>query len=153
MDLNRRDFNRLSMAALGGMMAGATAGCGSGEPPQQQAKDPQPPATTPATPVAKGEVHACRGLNACKGQGASGENACAGQGTCATVEHHTCAGQNTCKGLGGCGEKAGQNECKGQGGCAVPMTHGNAWETARAAFEEKMNAAGKEFGKAPAPKS
>jgi hypothetical protein len=28
--------------------------------------------------------HACKGQNACKGQGADGKNACKGQGSCAT---------------------------------------------------------------------
>ena len=28
--------------------------------------------------------HACKGLNACKGQGADGKNSCKGQGSCAT---------------------------------------------------------------------
>ena len=44
---------------------------------------PRPSAS--GTPTAKAEVHACRGLNACKGQGAGGDNACAGQGACATT--------------------------------------------------------------------
>jgi hypothetical protein len=28
--------------------------------------------------------HACKGLNACKGQGADGKNSCKGKGSCAT---------------------------------------------------------------------
>jgi hypothetical protein len=157
MDLSRRDFNRLSMAALGGALAGATLGCGGSQPA------PAPTAGTPAdapadadtggdaaptTQTAKEEVHACRGLNACKGQGAGGDNACAGQGACATTAAHDCAGKNACKGLGGCGEKPGANDCKGMGGCQVPM-HAGAWEAARKTFEEKMAAAGKEVGAAP----
>jgi hypothetical protein len=131
---SRREFNRLSAAALAGLVAGASAGCGgSGEP-------------TASTSV---EKHLCRGLNQCKGQGASGDNACRGQGTCATVEAHSCAGQNTCKGLGGCGATAGANDCKGQGGCHVPLMDG-AWETVRKRLEKNWTAAEAKFGEAPA---
>ena len=137
MDLNRRDFTRLSVAAFGGLLAG----CGGGEPPAQ-----------PSAPAAPDEVaakiHACRGLNSCKGLGAGGENACAGLGTCATAKHHDCATQNECKNQGGCGANPGYNECKGQGGCMVPI-HEGAWEQARKTFESKMQAANKEFGDAP----
>jgi len=54
------------------------------------------------------ELHACRGLNDCKGQGADKQNACAGQGSCASVKHG-CSGQNDCKHQGGCGEAPGMN--------------------------------------------
>lgn len=146
LDINRRDFARWSMAALGGLVAGSMAGCGGREEPAgaDAGGDANAEANEPMT-----EAHACRGLNSCKGLGASGDNDCAGQGTCATVAHHECGGLNECKGLGGCGENPGTNECKGQGGCAIPMTHGDAWERARAAFEERMAAAGKAFGEAP----
>lgn len=159
MSLNRRDFTRLSMAALGGAISGASLGCGGSEPAtppptDQSASDAPitsadaPSAASTDTQMAKADVHACRGLNACKGQGAGGENACAGQGACATTAAHTCAGQNACKGLGGCGANPGANDCKGMGGCEVPM-HAGAWEAAREAFEKKMVAAGKEVGPAP----
>jgi hypothetical protein len=46
---------------------------------------------------ADGQLAADAGAkHACKGQ-----NACAGQGGCKT-EKHACKGQNTCKGQGGC---------------------------------------------------
>lgn len=147
--LTRRDFGKLSVAALGGVMAGATlTGCGGdgkdGTTPKTDAKDKKG-ASGPT-----GEKHACRGLNACKGQGAGGDNACAGQGACATAEKHGCHGKNACKGQGGCGANAAVNECKGKGGCAVPMTDKAMWEKARANFEAKMKEAGKEVGAAPA---
>lgn len=149
MDLNRRDFTRLSMAAFSGMLAGVTAGCGGADQPAQQAQQPEAPSeTTVAEAGPKKEIHACRGLNSCKGLGAGGDNACAGQGTCATAKLHDCAGLNECKGQGGCGANPGYNECKGMGGCMIPI-HEGAWEMARKTFEEKMKAAGKEFGSAP----
>src|SRR5690606_2520208 len=74
-ELNRRDFNRLTTAALGGLVAGSVIGCG-GEPAA-----PPPVATKPAEteepPKGEGEAatspmlegkHVCRGLNLCKNQ-------------------------------------------------------------------------------------
>lgn len=159
-ELNRREFSRLSLAALGGALAGAAAGCndnqesppaGSGNP--ASAEVPKPAAGRDAadsqTKAGEAELHACRGLNACKGQGKSGTNECAGQGDCASpATLHECAGQNACKGQGGCGEKPTQNACKSQGMCKVPLMD-EAWEKARKHFEETMNKSGKKFGAAP----
>jgi hypothetical protein len=158
-ELNRRDFSRLTMAALGGIVAGTVAGCGGEEKPTAPATPPTRTSTdstekTPAVQVAsiKGEPHACRGLNSCKDQGASGKNDCAGMGECATKSwEHSCSGQNDCKGQGGCGENATQNDCKGKGGCHVPLM-ASAWDKARQHFEDKMKEAGKEVGAAPAKK-
>ena len=77
----------LLVAALGGVVAGAT-GCGGGD--MKPAGDPSamsPSTGTPAMPAAK---HACKGQNTCKGQGG-----------CKT-DKNACKGQNTCKGQGGC---------------------------------------------------
>jgi len=166
--VNRRDFNRLAMSAFGGALAGTLVGC---------SKPATAPA--PAKPVAGGgaattstgddagdtredaadlansvaavgvEKHVCRGLNACKNQGASSENDCAGQGTCATLEHHSCGGLNACKGQGGCGKTAVENDCSGKGGCHVPLMD-SVWDKARKIFEAKMKKAGTEIGAAPA---
>jgi hypothetical protein len=174
-DLTRRDFNRLSMAAFGGVVAGTFAGCAgeSADPPST----PDPTLGAPAdagsgttdtagdggdaaggdeaaggdktASLLMGEKHVCRGLNMCKGAGAGGKNACAGQGACATLAGQECATQNACKGQGGCGEKPGENACKGMGGCHVPLKD-HAWGKARANFEAAMTAAGKEVGAAPA---
>ncbi|HTQ39730.1 MAG TPA: twin-arginine translocation signal domain-containing protein [Pirellulales bacterium] len=130
--LSRRDFHKLTSAALGGMAAGTWIGCHS-----------ESNTAKAATP----ELHTCRGLNACKGQGADGKNACAGQGTCAAV-HHGCAQQNDCKHQGGCGETPGMNDCKTKGGCEVPL-QSTMWQKARTQFEERMKQAGKEVGAAP----
>jgi hypothetical protein len=165
--VNRRDFNRLAMSALGGALAGSIAGCDSSPPatPKTPATGTSPtgspkgdtPQTSDAadTDLAESvaavgvEKHVCRGLNACKNQGASKENDCAGQGTCATVDHHTCGGQNACKGQGGCGKSAVENECAGKGGCHVPLMD-DVWDKARKIFEAKMKKAGTEFSAAPA---
>lgn len=157
--LNRRDFNRLTMAAFGGVVAGTMAGCGE---EKKTAPAPASPAGTGAArgapdkpegvEVAAAEPHACSGLNACKGQGASGKNDCAGQGDCATKSwYHSCHGANDCKGQGGCGETATQNDCKGKGECSIPLM-GKAWESARKHFEKKMEEAGKKFGAGSPPK-
>lgn len=143
--LNRRDFGKLSVAALGGMVAG----CGRGQDETAVSEEEIVVEEEVGFAAAGGDPHLCRGLNACAGQGADGENACAGQGTCATVEHHLCGGQNVCKGQGGCGANPAENDCKGQGHCAVPLMEG-AWEKLRARFEEQMKAQMKEFGPAPA---
>ncbi|MCU0879742.1 MAG: hypothetical protein MUF06_18355 [Pirellulaceae bacterium] len=144
--ITRRDLNKLTAAALGGLAAGALAGCRS------------EPAAAPAgggstTPVAaNADVHLCRGLNDCKGKGKGGDNACRGQGACATAKEHGCGGQNECKGLGGCGETAGENECKGKGGCHVPLMEG-AWTKLRTKVETEWKAKELEFGDAPAEAS
>lgn len=137
--LDRRDFHRLTTAALGGLAAGAVLGC-KGEP------SAMPPS---GTPVAAGEKHLCRGLNECKGQGKGGDNACRGQGACATVAESSCGGNNECKGLGGCGDTVGANECKGHGGCHVPLMD-SAWETLRKRKEGEWKEKSLEFSEAPA---
>jgi hypothetical protein len=162
-ELNRRDFHRLTMAAFGGVVAGTLAGCGD-EEKKPAATGTSPggagaAGTAPGAPktggeevAATGEPHACRGLNACKGQGADGKNDCAGQGACATKAwHHSCSGQNDCKGQGGCGDNPTQNDCKGKGGCHVPLMD-SVWDAARKHFEEKMQNDNKAFGAAPQKK-
>jgi len=160
--MDRREFHQLTVAALGGVIAGTTVGCspsGTATP----AKTTTAPAFQAAAPVAQvtltpemealimDEPHTCRGLNSCKGKGRDKENACAGQGTCASIADATCSGQNECKGQGGCGSNPGMNDCKGQGGCHVPLM-ASAWETARAAFETAMAKNNKPFGPAPEKK-
>ena len=136
--LSRRDFNRLTTAALGGLLTGAALGCseGNGAGGQTAAKEGE-----------KKDKHVCRGLNECK----TAANACAGQADCSTVAAHHCGSSNECKGQGGCGAKPGENDCKGKGGCAVPLAD-HAWGTARENFEKRMKAAGKTVGKAPEKK-
>ncbi|REJ84335.1 MAG: hypothetical protein DWQ34_19255 [Planctomycetota bacterium] len=160
-DLSRRDFNRLSAAAFGGVVAGTLAGCPGGGDDATESPSPEDgpestdasggddaAAAEPDVAYLLEEPHVCRGLNTCENLGKSGENACAGQGTCHSVPEQTCGGDNACKGQGGCGEYPGQNGCKGQGACHVPLMD-DAWEKARAAFEKAMEEAGRTVGPAP----
>jgi hypothetical protein len=140
-DINRRDFQRLTLAAFGGIVAGAAAA---------QAKDEVPKKDKDKNPLL-GEPHICRGLNVCKGLGADKKNACAGQGVCATAKEHTCHKHNECRGQGGCGEHPGENSCKGKGECAVPLMD-DIWDKARKRFEELMMKEEKKFGSAPPKK-
>jgi hypothetical protein len=161
-EMNRRDFTRWTAAAFGGVVAGSIAGCAGGSDTDAPAGGTggamdaegsgaaSPPAEgTPDVAYLLEEPHVCRGLNTCEGKGAGGDNACAGEGTCHTANKHTCHYENECKGQGGCGAHPGQNACKGQGECGVPLSK-PTWETARAAFEKAMEAAGKQVGAAPA---
>lgn len=138
--MDRRDFNKLTAAALGGLAAGTTWGCGGAK---------APPAVKTDEAVAMADVHLCRGLNECKGKGKDGKNECRGQGSCATAKEHSCGGQNECKGLGGCGEAVGKNDCKGQGGCHVPLME-SAWDTLRKRKEADWTEKKLEVGQAPA---
>ncbi len=162
--LTRRDFHKLSLAALGGAVSGAVlAGCSQeqggdapaagGEADRHAGHDHGPGeghsvASADANPVLS-EPHVCRGLNTCKGQGQGGGNDCAGMGDCHTAEKHGCHGANACKGQGGCGETAGVNDCKGTGKCGVPLKE-SAWKKARERFEAAMKTAGKSYGDPPA---
>ena len=141
--MNRRDLTRLALAAAGGLIAGAVAGCGGGKTrDKDKGKDPDVPALLQ-------DPHVCRGINTCKNKGKKGTtNECAGQAHCATVAAHDCNGMNDCKGQGGCGEHPGENECKGKGGCEVPLSD-KTWPRARKRYEELMTKAGKKFSNAP----
>ena len=134
-EIDRRTFNQLTAAALGGIAAGSLAGCGGEKPGATAAAD----------------VHLCRGLNDCKGKGKGGDNACRGQGACATAKEHQCSGKNECKGLGGCGGNEGANDCKGKGGCHVPLMEG-AWQKLHDKLEAQWKEKKLEYGKAPAAK-
>ncbi len=145
-ELTRRDFTKLTAAAL----AGATIGCGKATEASSKA--------TPKPGLLKDvkheslllrEPHVCRGLNACKGLARGGANTCAGQGTCATASAHGCGGRNACKGQGGCGAQPGQNACKGEGKCGVPITMNPAWEKVRKALDSMAKTHGFELGTAP----
>lgn len=141
-EIDRRTFNQLTAAALGGIAAGSLAGCGGEKPAAKPGGD---------TATAAADVHLCRGLNDCKGKGKGGDNACRGQGVCATAKEHACGGKNDCKLLGGCGGSAGENECKEKGGCKVPLMEG-AWTKLHDKLEAKWKAAKLDHGPAPAAK-
>jgi hypothetical protein len=139
-DLSRRDFSRLSMAAFGGVVVGAT-GLAAAAQSKEEGKEGE-------TSLLLQEPHVCCGLNTCKGKAVDKKNACAGQGSCATAEKHSCHGENACKGQGGCGEKPGENACKGKGECGVPLQE-KTWKKARKNFEAAMKKADKKFGSPP----
>jgi len=141
-NLKRRDFHGLTMAALGGLIAGAGISANSAH---AQEKKKSELSMDPALLTA--EPHTCRGLNTCKGKG-KGDHACAGQGACASVEKHACNEMNSCKGQGGCGGYPGQNTCKGKGHCAVPLSK-DSWKLARKQFEQVMADMGMKVGPAP----
>lgn len=141
-DLKRRDFHKLTMAAFGGMVAGAGLETAHAQEKEEEGKLTMDPALLAQEP------HVCRGLNTCKGKDATGNNACAGQGACSAVEKHSCDGMNDCKGQGGCSGYPGQNTCKGKGHCAVPLSE-KTWAVARKQFEEVMKDLGHKVGPAP----
>ena len=145
--LNRRDVTRLALAALGGLVTGALAGCGGN--PTTEGKAPADAGSGEKLSRLLEDPHVCRGINTCKNKGKKGTtNECAGQAHCATVTAHDCNGMNACKGQGGCGEHPGENECKGKGGCEVPLSD-KTWPKARKRYEELMTKAGKKFADAP----
>lgn len=113
------------------------------------------------------ELHACMGLNACRGHDVFGTNECAGMGQCATQMHY-CHTLNNCRGQGGCGLygsteeqcKPGQNDCAFQGSCGTPIpasryvTQGpnkgqSVWQIARQLFVERMTKARRNVGPSP----
>jgi len=154
--LDRRDFHKLTVAALGGMIAGTAIGCRSGSAPAVKDSSASTASTAPeggtlseAEKLIIDEPHTCRGLNSCKNLGRGKDNACAGQGTCASIADSTCGGNNECKGQGGCGDLPGMNSCKGKGGCHIPLMD-EAWKNARSTFEGAMKKTGQPFGAAPA---
>jgi hypothetical protein len=147
--LDRRDFHRLTAAALSGLAAGGLIGCNKA-PQESNATAEGGSAATGDAQLVKADVHLCRGLNDCKGLGKGEKNECRGQGTCATAKEHSCGGQNDCKGLGGCGETVGKNDCKGQGGCHVPLMEG-AWKTLRERKESEWKEKNLPVGAAPEP--
>ena len=147
-DLNRRAFQKLAMAALGGLVAGV--GLAHADEKKDKDKDDKKepkPKDEKKNPLLQ-EPHVCRGLNTCKGLGKGGKNDCAGTSACATAKAHTCGGDNDCRGLGGCGAMPGENACKGKGKCHVPLDN-DAWPKARKRFEELMKKEGKKVGDAP----
>jgi len=149
-----------------GQSGGAANICSHPTPP---APKPAPAPTTSAAPAAAPpELHACMGLNACKGHDRFGTNSCAGTGYCATAERHNCKSLNNCRGQGGCGlygtaeddATPGANECAWQGSCAVPIqaerysTQGenkgkSVWVLARKLFEGRMRKANRTYGPSP----
>lgn len=145
--VNRRDFNKLTALAMGGLMAGSLVGCGTKAEKTAETANGKTGDETPtegkedAALAAWSGKHVCQGLNACKGKGKGGDNACVGQGKCFTANEHTCHAENECKHQGGCGESVATNECKGKGECSVPLSE-STWQTAYKKFKADMTKAG-----------
>lgn len=141
--VSRRNFSKLSVAAFGGLFAGAAGPAARADHHEddEDAKVVVDPA------ILLEEPNVCRGLNTCADKG-RGNHECAGMGSCATVEAHSCAGTNDCKGQGGCGGYPGQNTCEGKGHCAVPLKD-SVWEIARKQFEHLHKDMDKKVGSAP----
>ena len=68
---------KLASAALAGLLSVGVVGFA-------QAADQADKMEKAASSDKKMEKHACKGQNACKGQGGDGKNACKGKGSCAT---------------------------------------------------------------------
>jgi len=138
-NLSRREFAKLTAAAVGGVVAGTAVNGITGVTEG---------ALVDESPLLSGK-NVCRGLNPKCGGHKGGSNKCSGQGSCHMANQHTCHGSNDCKGQGGCGANPGENACKGKGECGVPLGE-SAWKKARANFESAMKDAGNKFGTAPA---
>ena len=142
------------------------SGCGS--PNGCGTKPKKVPPGLPVVIANPKELHACMGLNACKGHDRIGTNSCAGMGYCATAVVHSCHTLNNCRSQGGCGlygtaeeqNNPGNNDCSWKGSCAVPInaerfsteginTGKSVWKRARKVFEDKMNNNKRQFGDAP----
>jgi hypothetical protein len=162
-DLNRRDFTKLTVAAFGGIVAGTTIGCGGGDGDGTgdgggtgdgtgTGDGPEGSGTTDDSTSTDGDgggdvvasvdnllegKHVCRGLNACKMQGKSGQNDCAGTSACYTAGKSGCHYENDCKGQGGCEDTAGTNGCEKKGNCAVPLGK-DTWTKVRAKLKEAL---------------
>jgi len=123
-ELNRRDFHRLTMAAVGGVLAGTVAGCGGEDKPAPPPKaHPQRPPTpnrpsrlnrrARKSPRSRGIRTRAADSTPARIKGPLARTTVPGNGVCATKAwHHSCGGQNDCKGQGGCGETATMNDCK-----------------------------------------
>jgi hypothetical protein len=146
--MDRRKFNRLAAAALGGIVAGASISRAADKDEKKDKDKDEPKAKDPKKPALLQEPHVCRGLNTCKGKGKGKKNECAGQGDCSTAKAHTCGGDNDCRGLGGCKDDPGENACKGKGNCHVPLND-EAWAKARKRFEAEAKKAEMKIGDAP----
>jgi hypothetical protein len=96
------------------------------------------------------EKHVCRGLNACKDQGAKGgERLCGAGGRARRSSLIPAADKTNAKGRVGVEKWGLRTTAKEKGGCHVPLMD-DAWDKARKIFEAKMKKSGKEFGAAPA---
>ena len=142
-ELSRRGFHRLATAAFGGVLTGILSGCGdqagkpqaTGSQAASKSTAAGPAAATKGAAVAGATtvaMHACRGLNECKGQGKDHKNACAGQGNCFTVTHECVGKERLQKSRRLWRRRTAFNDCKGKGGCGhFPIDRQRLWKKAR----------------------
>lgn len=86
--------NKFAAAALTGLLATTFAGAALAADNVKTDAEKSPVAKEAAATAEKGDAHACKGLNSCKGKGG-----------CKTGDNG-CAGKNSCKGKGGCKTEA-----------------------------------------------
>jgi hypothetical protein len=120
-EVSRRDFHKLSTAALCGLIAGTAFGCADqSSPPAKTSSNTTPPPTTPPPttpppttppPTAPPTAPAASTKTEAKTDGKSAV-------AVTTVGLHACRGLNECKGLG----KSKKNDCAGKGDCYT-VTH------------------------------
>lgn len=178
--LSRRNFQQLTAAALGGLVAGATVGCGGNAEPENKATPPQDENGAPPQEGGDTRGKQPQGSGA-RGQETSGNNSeLSDEQLIMLEEPHVCRGLNACEGMGAGKDNAcaGQgacatavahdchemNECKGQGGCGDTAGRNackgqgecgvplkeETWVKARRAYEQAMQTAGNAFGDPPA---
>ena len=138
--MNRRDFQRLTAAALGGVIGGSMHA-----PPRRCGRR-------------HGEVAAGRTPRLSRAEHLQGEKRLRrdqrqerhvpAKAAAPRPRSTTAKARIPAKGQGGCGEHPGENTCKAKGSCEVPLKD-KAWDKARANFEAAMKKAGKKFGPAP----
>ena len=138
-EFNRRQLQRLTLAAFGGMMAGASVA---------QAKDEVPKKDKDKNPLL-GEPHVCRGLNVCKALGVDKKNACAVRAFRHGESAHVSHAQRMSR--PGRLRRAPRRELLQSPRRMVPLMD-KTWDKARKRFEELMKKDKKEFGEAPPKK-
>ena len=94
--MNITTKSTLAVAAIAGILAGATATAATNTTPKAGVK---------VSTFADKTSQSCKGQSGCKAQSScKGQNACKGQGGCKSGDNG-CKGKNSCKGKGGCGGK------------------------------------------------
>ena len=119
-NLSRREFAKLTAAAVGGVVAGTAvngiAGAEAGT-------------IVDESPLLSGK-NVCRGLNPKCGGHKGGSNTCAGQGSCHTANKHTCHGSNLAM------PRRNNSCCRFQ----ARVSRGNHYATRHAVFSRALNA-------------
>jgi membrane protein involved in colicin uptake len=121
--LDRRDFSRLSLAALGGVLSGTAAVAQTTPQPIAPPNGPVRPPARPPRPAAAPPAADKPPADKAASDKAAADKAAADKAAAdkkkkkpeKPKEIHICRGLNTCQGKG----KTGDNKCAGQGLCAT----------------------------------